>query len=266
MSLNQQFLPMKQNRLFSINVSTGRYQDFLHAVTTMAEERKSDYACVANVHMLVEAYKNASFANTVNNAAIITPDGKPLTWALRLLYGIRQDRVAGMDLLPDLLQAAEEKNLPVFFYGGSEEMLEKTRRFLQGAYPSLQIAGMHSPPFRALTFKEDKAVEERINNSGAKLVFAILGCPKQERWMASMKGRINAFMIGVGGALPVLVGMQRRAPNWMQKGGLEWLYRLGQEPKRLFKRYAVTNSVFMYLFMKAFLQQKLVQHTPNKTV
>lgn len=266
MSLNQRSLPMKENRLLSINISTGRYNDFVQSITAMAEEGRSDYACVANVHMLVEAYKDRSFARIVNNAAIITPDGKPLTWALRLLYGIRQDRVAGMDLLPDLLLVAEEKGLPVYFYGGSNEMLEKTRLFLHATYPSLQIAGMYSPPFRALTFKEESAVEQRINSSGAKLVFAILGCPKQERWMAAMKGRIHAFMIGVGGALPVLVGMQRRAPQWMQKGGLEWLYRLGQEPKRLFKRYAVTNSVFIYLLVKAILQRKHVQHTPSETV
>lgn len=242
-----------------MGVSTGPYQEFADTIIANARASKSDYACVANVHMLMETHKNAAFAQIVNNAAIITPDGKPLTWALRLMHNVKQDRVAGMDLLPDLLQRAEEMKLPVYFYGGSEAMLMQTGLFLKKSYPSLSIAGMYSPPFRLLTEKEEKQVAEQINASGAKLVFVILGCPKQERWMASMKGRVQAFMVGVGGALPVMIGMQKRAPKWMQAGGLEWLYRLGQEPRRLFTRYAVTNSHFLFLFCKAYLQKKFVQ-------
>ena len=237
-------------------VSTGSYKEIADAVVAKALSGESDYACVANVHMLVETYKDASFAETVNGASIITPDGKPLTWALQLMQGIKQERVAGMDLLPDLLSQAETKNIPVFFYGGSEATLAKTGRYLKQAFPSLAIAGMYSPPFRQLNAHEEHVVVNKINSSGAKLVFVILGCPKQEKWMASMKGRIQAFMIGVGGALPVLIGEQSRAPKWMQSGGLEWVYRLGQEPRRLFQRYAVTNTFFLYLFCKAYLRKK----------
>ena len=217
----------------------------------------SHYACVANVHMLIETYKNSSFAPVVNGAMFITPDGKPITWALRAMYGIKQERVAGMELLPDLLTAAANDNVPVYFYGGTEEMLDKTRRHLQNNLPSLNIAGMYSPPFRQLTIEEEEAIVDDINTSGAKLVFVILGCPKQERWMAAAKGRVNAFMIGLGGSLPVMIGLQKRAPKWMQTAGLEWLYRLGQEPGRLFKRYAITNTYFIYLFFKAYLRKKL---------
>lgn len=238
-------------------VSTGAYKDFVGTVIAKAREGSSDYACVANVHMLAETYKSSSFAKTVNDAFIITPDGKPLTWALRMMYGIKQERVAGMDLLPDLLKRAEATALPVFFYGGSEDMLAKTAQYLQKNFPSLMVAGMHSPPYRQLTMKEEDIVVQKINASGAKLVFVILGCPKQERWMAAMKGRVEAFLIGVGGALPVLIGTQKRAPGWMQSGGLEWLYRLAQEPRRLFKRYALTNSLFLYLFCKAYLRKKI---------
>ena len=116
---------------------------------------------------------------------------------------------------------------------------------------------MYSPPFRQLTSAEENNIIENINRSGAKLVFVILGCPKQERWMASAKGRVNAFMIGVGGSLPVMIGLQKRAPRWMQTAGLEWFFRLSQEPGRLFKRYAVTNTFFIYLFCKAYLRKKL---------
>ena len=132
----------------------------------------------------------------------------------------------------------------------------RTRAYLDDNYPDLSIKGLYSPPFRALTPEEETRTIEKINASGAKLVFVVLGCPKQEQWMASMAGKVNAVMIGIGGALPVLIGIQKRAPKWMQNAGLEWLFRLVQEPKRLFKRYAVTNSVFLYL-----LSRELVKKT-----
>ena len=240
-----------------MDVSLGSYQAFIQKVIEKAQARESHYACVANVHMLIETYKNSSFAPVVNGAALVTPDGKPITWALRAMHGIRQERVAGMELLPDLLTAASHHNVPVYFYGGSEDMLFKTRNYLHMNLPALKIAGMYSPPFRQLTKEEEDNIIENINASGTMLVVVILGCPKQERWMASVKGRVKAFMIGLGGSLPVMIGLQKRAPKWMQTAGLEWLYRLGQEPGRLFKRYAVTNTFFLYLFFKAYLRKKL---------
>jgi N-acetylglucosaminyldiphosphoundecaprenol N-acetyl-beta-D-mannosaminyltransferase len=249
---------MDRLNVLSIPVSTGSYKQFVHSLVATAAAKKSEYACVANVHMLVEAYKNRRFAKVVREAAYVTPDGKPLAWAMRLLHGVKQERVAGMDLLPDLLSEAEAANLPVFFYGGTDELLKKTGAYVRRYYAGLTIAGMHSPPFRDLTTLEEKRIVEKINASGAAFVFVVLGCPKQEKWMAGMRGRIQAVMIGVGGALPVMIGDQRRAPRWMQKSGLEWLYRLVQEPGRLFKRYAVTNSFFIYLLMKAYLRKKFL--------
>lgn len=248
---------MDKLNVVSIPVSTGTYADFIKSLVATATGKKSEYACVANVHMLVEAYKNRRFAQVVREAGYVTPDGKPLSWALRLLHGIKQERVAGMDLLPDLLKEAEASKLSVFFYGATDETLEKTRTYLAKQYPHLQVAGMHSPPFRNLTALEEKKIAEKINASGASFVFVVLGCPKQEKWMAGMKGRVNAVMVGVGGALPVMIGEQRRAPQWMQKGGLEWVFRMVQEPGRLFKRYAVTNPLFLYLLMKAYLRKKV---------
>jgi len=128
-------------------------------------------------------------------------------------------------------------------------MLEKSEEYINVTYPTLRC-GYYSPPFRPLTVKEEEAHVERINAFGAHLVFVALGCPKQEKWMARMKGRVRACMVGIGGALPVMIGMQGRAPVWMQKASLEWLYRLMQEPKRLFKRYAYTNTKFIYLLLK----------------
>ena len=256
-----------KKRLIAIEISSGTYQELLEDLINLAEMGKSSYACVANVHMLVEAYKDKAFAEVVNNADIITPDGMPLAKGLEFIHGIKQDRVAGMDLLPDLLKECEKQILPVFFYGGTQEMLDTTKKFCQKNYPRLPLAGLCSPPFRGLTGQEEDRIAEEINKSGAELVFVALGCPKQEKWMASMKGRIHACMIGIGGALPVMVGIQKRAPFWMQKNSLEWLYRLKQEPRRLLKRYTITNTIFLYLFLKSCAAQafkaKRISHYLN---
>ena len=209
--------------------------------------------------MCIEAYKSSSFAKNVNDADLVTPDGMPLTISVKLLYGQKQDRVAGMDLLPDLLAAAEKENLGVFFYGGTDEMLDETKEYVKNNYPDLSNQHYLSPPFRPLTIEEEEEIVNTINQSEAHLVFVALGCPKQEKWMASMEGRVNACMIGIGGALPVMIGLQKRAPKWMQQLSLEWLFRLIQEPRRLFKRYFITNSLFMYLLFKEWFRIRIVK-------
>jgi N-acetylglucosaminyldiphosphoundecaprenol N-acetyl-beta-D-mannosaminyltransferase len=247
---------MERKSIINFPITTGNYSSFVNHIVSLANQKESANVCVANVHMFIEAYKDEGFKNIINEATVVTPDGKPLTWVLNYLYGIRQDRVAGMDLLPDLLQQMMLKKLPGFFYGGTPALLEKTEHYLRYAFPDLPIAGMYSPPFRPATAEEEEKLVQKINNSGAAVVLVILGCPKQEKWMAAMKGRINAVMIGVGGALPVMVGMQKRAPAWLQNLGLEWLFRLMQEPRRLFRRYIITNSLFIYLFFKKIFNKR----------
>lgn len=244
---------MERQPLMHFDISMGSYASFVHHITTLAEQKKSAVVCVANVHMFIEAYQDKELENIINHADIVTPDGKPLTWGLRLLKDIKQDRVAGMNLLPDLLQQLMVQQMSVYFYGSTPKLLQATENYLINTYPGLRIAGMYSPPFRKLTPEEESRVITDINSSGANLVFVILGCPKQEKWMASMKGKIHAVMVGIGGALPVMIGLQKRAPAWMQNAGLEWLFRLMQEPGRLFKRYAITNSLFMYLLFKEYI-------------
>lgn len=252
-------MTLKKNKLLSLQITTGSYKTFIDHIIELAGNRQSHYVCVANVHMLVEAHHHKEFATVVNNATLITPDGKPLTWALKFLYGLKQDRVAGMDILPDILAEASMQQIPVYFYGGRQDMLDHTKDFLLKNYPELKLAGLESPPFHALSPDEEAEAIQRINQSNAGIVMVILGCPKQEKWMASMKGRINAVMIGVGGALPVMIGQQKRAPRWMQRAGLEWSYRLAQEPRRLFKRYFTTNTAFLYLFFKAFIRARVLR-------
>jgi N-acetylglucosaminyldiphosphoundecaprenol N-acetyl-beta-D-mannosaminyltransferase len=252
---------MQKHTLLSINLSLGSYTDFVNEIICLANGGEcSEYVCVANVHMLVETYKNREFAETVNSAVITTADGVPLIWGLKWLYGIKQERVAGMDLLPDLLHSASQQAIPVFFYGGTEETLALILEYVKSHYSGILFAGSYSPPFRPLTSGEEVEVINRIHASGAKLVFVSLGCPKQERWMASMKGRIKATMIGIGAAFPVLAGVQTMAPQWMRKNGLEWLYRLFQEPKRLFKRYLTTNSIFLYILIKEKIRNIGINH------
>ena len=244
--------------IINFSVTTGKYSAFIDEITELARQRLSSAVYFANVHMYIEAYQNEDFRALINKADIVTPDGQPLAWMLRLLYGIRQDRVAAMDFVPDILQRMQQEKLPVYFYGGTQEMLDKTATFVRQAYPSLMLAGMYSPPFRALSAEEEDEIATMINKAAPALIFVFLGCPKQEKWMAKMKGKVNAVMTGVGGALPVTIGMQKRAPKWMRNFGLEWLFRFLQEPRRLFKRYFTTNSIFIWVMFKEFIKQRLL--------
>lgn len=214
----------------------------------------STMVCLANVHMLVEAKRNLDFRQIFQNADFRLLDGQPLVWSFRFFHGIRPERIAGKHLMHALLLQAAEEGEKVFFYGSTAEKLAKAERYLISHYPGLQIAGMLAPPFRALTSEEVIAHANHIKDSGASFVFVALGCPKQERWMHIMRGRIPAVMLGIGIALEVLTGQQKSTPLWMEKAGLEWMFRLGKEPKRLFKRYFVTNSYFILMFFREWLR------------
>jgi N-acetylglucosaminyldiphosphoundecaprenol N-acetyl-beta-D-mannosaminyltransferase len=249
---------VKQAAIINFSINTGGYQFFIDEITGLAKQRLSSAVYFANVHMYIEAYKNENFNTLITKADIVTPDGKPLVWVLKLLYGIKQDRVAGMDVLPDLLSRMEEENLPVYFYGGTQEMLDKTSEYVKKNYPGLIISGLYSPPFRPLTAAEADEVVEKINSAAPSIVFVFLGCPQQEKWIAAMKGKVNAVMAGVGGAIPVTIGMKKRAPVWMRDFGLEWLFRFFQEPQRLFKRYLTTNSLFIWIMLKEIIRIRVL--------
>jgi N-acetylglucosaminyldiphosphoundecaprenol N-acetyl-beta-D-mannosaminyltransferase len=248
---------MKNKKSIPFFLSKGTYTEMVDKIINLSYSTVSTCVFMANVHTFITAFQDINFANIIGQADIVTPDGMPLTWALRLLYGVKQERICGMDIFPDLVRKAESLKIPVFFYGGTNIMLDRTKGYLSANFPSLILAGTYSPPFRLLNIEEEIDIVQTINKTGAKLVFVILGCPKQEKWMASMRNKIKATMIGIGGALPVTIGIQKRSPLWMQKCGLEWLYRLIQEPKRLFKRYFVTNSIFIFLIAKELVLIKL---------
>jgi N-acetylglucosaminyldiphosphoundecaprenol N-acetyl-beta-D-mannosaminyltransferase len=239
-----------------VPLTLGSPKEHIHQICKWAKNNHSAYTCFANVHMIVEANSDDQFLKVVQQADLVVTDGVPLTWLLNIEYGIKQERVAGMDLLPELLKESASQHIPVYFFGGTEEMLVQTRAHLQENYPGLQISGMYSPPFKPMNVEEEEKIINTINASGAQLVIVVLGCPKQEKWMSAMKGKIFASMIGIGGALPVMIGLQNRAPRWMQNAGLEWLFRLYKEPVRLFKRYFVTNSLFIFMASKQCISNK----------
>lgn len=226
------------------------FAEYVETISAWAKERASHFVCVANTHMLIEAHWNADFNRILHSADLITPDGMPLVWMMKLLGESQQNRVAGMDIFLALCQKSLQQDIGVFFVGSQKEILEKMRFRLDVEFPGLRIAGMEPLPFRPLTVEEDAKLICKINESGAGLVFISLGCPKQEYWMASHKGKIQAVMLGLGGIFPIYAGIQKRAPHWAREAGLEWLYRLLQEPRRLWKRYGSTIPVFVWLALK----------------
>ena len=232
------------------------FQDQIALMLEWASRRQSRVVCVANVHMLTEAYQNQQFATVLKGADLVTPDGIPLVWMLRLLGFARQDRVAGLDILQALGEQAPQKGVSLFFLGAQPAVLDKMKVRLSREFPELQVAGMEPLPFRPLTPEEDEDLIDRINQSGAGMVLVCLGCPKQEVWMAEHRDKISAVMVGLGGAFPVYAGLKKRAPWFVRMSGLEWLYRLIQEPRRLWRRYSSTIPLFIWLALNQLVETR----------
>lgn len=250
---------MEKKKLLGVGISTGSYDDFTGNIIKLAREKKGGYVCIANVHTIIEAYDDPGFARVINNADIITPDGKPISVMLKFLYGKSQVRVAGMDLLPDLIRIAEKSKLSVFFYGSTDDSLKKVISRVNKDYPELNIAGTISPPFCDIYPELLADHLSEISEKDPDIIFVVLGCPKQEKIMAKMAEESNSIMIGVGGAVPVFAGQMSRAPEWMQDLSLEWMFRLIQEPGRLWRRYLYTNSKFIFLVLKEVFRIKILK-------
>jgi N-acetylglucosaminyldiphosphoundecaprenol N-acetyl-beta-D-mannosaminyltransferase len=253
---------MKRASVLKTFITVGTYQDFIEAIFELVDKKIPSYVCFANVHMLIEAYQDEAFQNLVNNANLVAPDGRPLSIFLRLFKSMKQERVCGMDILPDLLQRAEVLNKSVYFYGTTVELLEAIIRKSKNEFPKLRIAGYYSPPFKSvLTEEETFAITAKIRATKPDLVFVALGCPKQEKWIAAMKNEINACFLGLGQAFHVYAGTETRLPKWMRNLSLEWLYRLYLEPGRLWKRYTYTNACFLLLTAKYLFSQIIKKFT-----
>ncbi len=230
-----------------MRVDATSYDDASERIVRWASERRSAYVCVANVHMAMEAAESPEFLRVVGGADLVTPDGRPLVWALRLLGVKCASQVRGTDLVAEVSARAAQEGLPVGLYGSKPEVLGELGEELRRRFPGLEVACGISPPFREITTEEDEEFTRQVAESGARILFVGLGCPKQERWMAAHQGRIPAAMIGVGAAFEFYTGRIPQAPRWMQSAGLEWAYRLYREPRRLWRRYARHNPRFVAL-------------------
>ena len=226
-------------------------------VIAKARSRQGSYVCVSTVHMCMEVFDSAEFRSIVNQADLIIPDGRPISWAQKLLGFSEAQQVRGQDIMNELCGISGAKQLNVGLYGGSsDDLLCLVVDKLKISYPDIRINYSYSPPFRALTHEEDEAIFQSINASGVNILFVGIGCPKQERWMAEHKSKVNCVMLGVGAAYDFIAESKKHAPKWMQKLGLEWLFRLVSEPKRLWRRYLKQNPRFIYYFLQQWLLKR----------
>jgi N-acetylglucosaminyldiphosphoundecaprenol N-acetyl-beta-D-mannosaminyltransferase len=242
--------------IISLSVHHIGFNESLDKVIEWVKDKQPAYVCFANVHMTMEAKKYNSFLTQIENADLVLADGKPLAIACKLLHNKKQERICGIDFMSQLLERLNKTKTPVFLYGSSAETLERLKQKINNRYPDLILAGSVSPSFGPIN--DDEAIRdiETINQSRARVIFISLGCPKQEKWMATYSQKINGVLLGVGAAFPVMAGIQKRAPAWMQNMALEWLYRLMQQPRYLFKRYFTTIIPFLFLLTGKWIKKK----------
>lgn len=245
----------KSVHILGMRINPLTYKEAIDEIMQLAIAGSGSYVCVGNVHMVVEAYNDAEFRQMVNAAALVTSDGMPLVWGLRFRGMKNAERVYGPCLTPLICEEAQKQGIPVGFYGGTEESLELMLRNLKTRFQSLNIAYAYSHPFRTLTEEEDKKVIKDIIESGIKILFIGLGCPKQEKWMAEHRNKIPVVMLGVGAAFDFIAGVKPQAPRWMGEHGFEWLFRLATEPKRLWRRYLINNTLFIYYIALEFFSK-----------
>jgi exopolysaccharide biosynthesis WecB/TagA/CpsF family protein len=243
--------------VFGVGISATDYKEATDAIVNAAKAKESSCIDAMPVHGLITAVNDQEFNAAIKNFNMVCPDGQPVRWALNKFHKKSlKDRVYGPTLTMHILANAEIEGLAVYFYGSRQPVLDALKSKLLEKFPALQIAKMESPPFRQLTLDEECSVIDRINNSGASILFIGLGCPKQELFAARNKGKILMPMICVGAAFDFHAGMLKQAPAWLQKRGLEWLFRLCMEPKRLWRRYVYTNSLFLFLCIKSFFENR----------
>ncbi len=243
-----------------VAVSATNYQETVDRLFEAAHNSVPAIASFHAAHAVVCASSDKELQRRVNSFNIVAPDGQPVRWALNVLYDTAmQERVYGPETMRRVCERAAVKNVPIYLYGGAnQEVLDKLIAELQSRFPGIPIAGAESPPFRPLTPQEDAAVVERINASGAKFVFIGLGSPKQEHFAYEHRESIKGVQLCVGAAFDFHAQTKKMAPAWMQRNGLEWLFRVCSEPRRLGKRYLTTNSIFAYKFARQCLKQKVL--------
>jgi N-acetylglucosaminyldiphosphoundecaprenol N-acetyl-beta-D-mannosaminyltransferase len=238
--------------ILGVHVSAINMCQALETIDGWLARRESHYVCVTPAHVIMDCYWNPDLRSLFNASGLTTPDGMSIVWLLKL-HGYRNvSRVYGADLMLEVCRISEAKQWRHFFYGGAPSVADALADRLLARFPHLQIAGIYSPPFRPLTDAENRAITERINASQADIVWIGISSPKQEQWMAAHSGTVGApVMIGVGAAFDFLSGRKKQAPAWVQRAGLEWLFRLGSEPRRLWRRYSQYPLFVLLVFFQA---------------
>lgn len=242
---------LNKKSLFRVNYTITDYEAATSTIIINAQLHTSFGVSALAVHGLIESYKDSQLCRKVNKIDMVVPDGQPVRWALNAIHHTQlKDRVCGPILTQWVLEASHQHALNIYLYGSTQATLDKFSEFIRQNYPKINICGIHTDRFREATPDEDLQDIEKINLSGANIILVGRGCPRQERWVSDHIGKINGVMMAVGAAFDFHAGNIKLAPKWMQDYGLEWLFRLIQEPQRLWKRYLFTNSYFIYLFLK----------------
>ena len=248
---------MKQP-IVTMDVDVSNLDTALISIIKLSSHAKGAYICVSNVHMCMETFDSLPFRKVVNRADFVIADGRPISWAQQLMGHDRARQVRGQDIMSALCEKSNNSELSVGFYGGSSEaVLEKIQHNLKQQFPNIKITYAYAPPFRALSDEEDGQLIESINSANVDILFVGIGCPKQEYWMSEHRASLNCVMLGVGAAFDFIAGNKKYAPRWVQKIGLEWLFRLLSEPKRLWMRYLKQNPRFIYYFARQLIKHKM---------
>jgi N-acetylglucosaminyldiphosphoundecaprenol N-acetyl-beta-D-mannosaminyltransferase len=242
--------------ILGVKISATNLAAAVDTIEGWIQRKEPHYVCVTPAHGVMDGRRDPELMKILNESGLTTPDGMSIVWLLKL-YGHKcVTRVYGPDLMLAVCQLSGQKGFRQFLYGGDTGVAENLARSLQGRFPGLQINDTYTPPFRPLTAEEDQEVIDRINRSEADIVWIGISTPKQERWMAEHVGKVNApVLIGVGAAFDFLSGRKPQAPSWMQRNGMEWLFRFFTEPRRLWRRY-FQYPTFVFLVLSQFIRSK----------
>ncbi len=249
---------MKSINICDVPVSSVNINQACETIDGWIQARKRTYICVAPASTIVDSQSDHSYKKVLDNADMITPDGMPLVWAAKLMGDKNIERTYGPDLLLALCERGQEKGYGHYFYGGMESTCSLLGNVLKKKFSNIDIRGYYAPPFRPSHAQEDEEIIGRINGLNADVLWVGLGSPKQDYWMYEHREKLNVpVIIGVGAAFDFIAGVKRQAPWWMQRCGLEWFFRLCSEPKRLWRRYLIGNTRFIYLLMRHAVKARL---------
>jgi len=248
---------MNKCKILKVDICVTNMKELLRFIDNHLREVKGEYLCFSNVHTTVMAQEEEDYLQVQNSSLLSLPDGGPLSVIAQKRGFKEAERVTGPDFMMEIFKVSEEKGYSHFFYGSTQETLDELKKNLRNRFPKLNIVGMISPPFRPLTEEESIKITNEINETNPDFLWVGLGAPKQEVWMYNHKSKINSLMVGVGAGFDYHANKIQRAPSIMQKYSLEWLYRLIQDPKRLFKRYLQTNTKFIFYILRDKISRRM---------